>query len=438
ITVPVRLKAAPHYLNNHRQFVHVYEGQVSLHDPGEYRVDARVEWRHAQWNCEPPLEFVKSPETVLLNGSSIAKSGVGTPPVVTVERDDQRLLPLDRYFELPLCTTMDEPGRWVPTSALPRSPRGQTDDNAGGLDGFYSLPPVAEDGRVFVPYRCRYRTVTYKEFVTTSHDQFPVIHWFGDSNSRRAMRMFQTGGAYCANERDQRERIDCLCNDYPKDLYEDNVYNKGPTPHLYRVYADGIDSREVVEPDFVDDRHKRDSFVHIYYRFTKGITNEAGAYWREAINADSLRKYPAPSIVIYQGTTWDVYLKRFDEFTREVDDLISALQTVYAKDTLFIYRTGQFWCCRPYGLTDESKRFTRLRFQAYNEYMQYQFVRRLNATVWDVMHLGETRHPETKRSPTNLPCLSGHSRSELVMLENQLLMNTLCNQQLHRHSRSVV
>ncbi|KAJ1917967.1 hypothetical protein H4219_002908 [Mycoemilia scoparia] len=448
VTVPVRLKPVDHYLNNYRQFTHVYEGEAKLFDQGQYHIDARLEWRGAQWNFDPPLEFVKTPELRLMMADD-RNSRAFPQSVVTVIHDDSVIAPLDEYYSLPLCKSMDEPGRWIPISQIPdfnkiadklplnNDDNNNNNNNNSGSSGsaydkeFYSLPPLAEDNRIYVPYHCRYRTIPYDKFIARGQTQFPVIHWFGDSNSRRAMRMFEAGGKYCDDPEERKNSLNCLCNDYPKDLYPDEWYQGMEKPYLYKVYASGIDNSEVspeTRGTAQTPHDPNEPFIHIYYRFTKGITSEDDSYWRDDINPQNLARYPKPNIVIYQGTTWDVYLKDFETFTHEVDDLIETLRTVYdPKTTRFIYRTAQFWCCRPYDFTVETRRFSRLRFQAYNEYMLYHFTRKLNAKVWNVQHLGESRHPDTKRSPTNLPCISGHSRSELLFLENQLFMNYLYN-----------
>ena len=169
-----------------------------------YIIDARLEWRNAQWNFDPLLEFVKTSESLI---KIYDEDGMKSSRMsfITVVKSDERLKPLNQYYDLPLCKAMDKPGRWIPTSKISSS-----QDSS-------PVPPVAEDGRLHVPYHCRYRTISYKEFISKGQTGFYVIHWYGDSNSRRAMQMFQYRGRFCGNgEDDKINNLACICNDYSK------------------------------------------------------------------------------------------------------------------------------------------------------------------------------------------------------------------------------
>ncbi|KAJ2580573.1 hypothetical protein EV177_010570, partial [Coemansia sp. RSA 1804] len=91
----------------------------------------------------------------------------------------------------------------------------------------------------------------------------------------------------------------------------------------------------------------------------------------------------------------------------------------------FIYRSGPYWCCR--NAEADDKKYSRLRFVAFDRYARSVFRRRLRARVWDVMSVQANRPPESKRLSENMPCLSAHSRGELIHLDNQILMNMVVN-----------
>ncbi|KAJ1760615.1 hypothetical protein LPJ69_003353, partial [Coemansia sp. RSA 1752] len=91
----------------------------------------------------------------------------------------------------------------------------------------------------------------------------------------------------------------------------------------------------------------------------------------------------------------------------------------------FVYRTGPYWCCR--NAEDQQKKYSRLRFASFDAHARAVFRRVLSARIWDVSGPSSQRPPEAKRNPENMPCLSVHSRSELVHLDNQIFINMLVN-----------
>ncbi|KAI8318893.1 hypothetical protein GQ54DRAFT_341613 [Martensiomyces pterosporus] len=284
--------------------VHVYEGTVRLYDPGLYEVDARLEQRNGEWNAEPgqpTVDFSETKMRTMVPGNEYVRSQV------QVLRDTKHPTYLKRHQNLPLCTQGDEAGRWVPEENLPKSWRPWQ----------YAMP--AEDGRVWLPYHCRLRRISHAEFVFHMSLRHSSVHWYGDSNSRRSIRPFMLGGKWC-HENSTWTRLDCLCNDAPKDLFPDEWYTSMPVPHWYRIHTHGAngsevfadlskqplrptDKRPILPKDPIDDGYygpdymppgyaNRNDYFDLYYLFTRGTLDMYGSYWDRDITEHNITRCP--------------------------------------------------------------------------------------------------------------------------------------------------
>ncbi|KAJ1877292.1 hypothetical protein LPJ57_004020 [Coemansia sp. RSA 486] len=404
----------------------VYEGTARLYDPGVYLLDARIEARDGQWNPEDkePVEYIEE-DTVLCEDR------------IRVKRDPRHPTYLGRHQNLPLCVNGDDPGRWVPEKNLPRHWHK------------WAFVYPAEDGRVWLPYLCRLRRISHAEFVFHMSYLYPSVHWYGDSNSRRTLRPLVSAGKWC-HRQSIADRLDCLCNDAPKDIFPEEWYAGMPVPHWYRIHTHGIngseiymdlrpgggrtDPRPILEKDPADDRYlpdyvppgyaNRNDHYDLYYLFTRGTLDMYGSYWARDITPQTVSKYPKASLVVFQMITWDVAFGRFGDFVQQTALLVRRLKHVYP-NAQFVYRSAPFWCCRaPDG---KDKKYSRLRFLAFDRHARAVFRRHLDADVWDVQGPAAQRSPESKRLEENIPCRSAHSRAEVIHIDNQLLMNMLIN-----------
>ncbi|KAJ1960257.1 hypothetical protein GGI12_003901 [Dipsacomyces acuminosporus] len=428
--VTVSVDVRPITDDRNTDLARVYQGTVRLYDPGFYKLDATLEHRDSQWNAEP------GQKSVGLIGMNLDTEGS-----VSVIRDLKHPTYLGNHQKLPLCTSADEPGRWIPVDNLPKHWKA------------WQYVSPAEDGRVWLPYHCRLRRISHAEFTHKMSQKYDSVHWYGDSNSRRSIRPFITAGKWC-NEKDSLKRLDCLCNDAPKDLFPDDWYPSRPQPHWYRIHTNGVNGSEVFEDlrklplnptddkpipeddlEAVDDDaygygftpkaySQRNDYFDLYYLFTRGTRDMYGSYWARDITAQNIAAYRKPSLVIVQMITWDVAFGSYESFIKELPPLIKRLQKVYP-NTQFIYRSGPYWCCK--DSEDEEKKYSRLRFMAFDHQARRLFKKHLKAGVWDVIKAPSSRPPEVKRLKENLPCLSAHTRAELIHLDNQLLMNMLVN-----------
>ncbi|KAJ1833781.1 hypothetical protein LPJ63_002495 [Coemansia sp. RSA 2711] len=417
---------------------HVYEGAAQLFDPGLYALDARIEFRNGQWNADPGLhtpDYKETPMRNTLPGNPLV------PSQVHVLYDPRHATYLGRHQNLPLCTDGAAPGRWIPERNLP--PTWKT----------WQYMSPAEDGRVWLPYACRLRRISHAEFVFHMSRRWPSVHWYGDSNSRRTLRPFVMGGKWCY-EASSTARLDCLCNDAPKDLFPSEWYPGMPVPHWYRVHTNGVhsteihadlrrllqeptDPRPILDKDPSDDGNfgpahvppgyrLRDDYFDLYYRFTRGTLDIYGSHWERDITSAAVAPYQPASLVVVQLITWDAAFGSFARFKIDVERLANRLRTVYPRAE-FVYRSGPYWCCR--NSDDQAKKYSRLRFQSFDAHARNVFQRKLRARVWDVMSPPGQRPPESKRLSENMPCRSAHSRAEHIHLDNQVFMNMLVNGQ---------
>ncbi|KAJ2161116.1 hypothetical protein GGF46_001705 [Coemansia sp. RSA 552] len=432
VTVSVNMQPAFKPQQNAR--VRVYEGTAQLFDPGVYEVDARIEQRNGQWNAEPGDETPPYTETLMKTTLPLGSS----ESQVRVLRDVKHPSYLRRHQNLPLCKSGSAAGRWIPEANLPRSWKAWQ----------YMFP--AEDGRVWLPYSCRLRRISHAEFVFHMSRSHSSVHWYGDSNSRRTLRPFMMGGKWC-HQANTTTRLDCLCNDAPKDLFPSEWYPNMPVPHWYRIHNLGVDSDEVyadlrqrplmpTDPRPIMDKDPSDTgfgpgfvppgyglrkdYFDLYYLFTRGTLDMYGSYWERDITRHQVSQYRPADLVVVQLITWDVCFGKYSQFTSQVNRLVKRLRHVYPKAE-FVYRTGPYWCCR--SPEDQTKKYSRLRFVAFDAYARNAFQKGLGARVWDVSGPQSQRPPESKRRPENMPCRSAHSRSEHIHLDNQLFMNMIVN-----------
>ncbi|KAJ2339760.1 hypothetical protein GGF43_006570, partial [Coemansia sp. RSA 2618] len=297
--------------------LHVYEGTAQLFDPGLYAIDARIEFRNGQWNAEPNQRMPAYQETPMRTS---LPSNVLVQSQVLVQRDTKHPTYLRRHQDLRLCTDNAAVGRWIPKANLPATWKAWQ----------FMIP--AEDGRVWVPYHCRLRRISYAEFVFHMSMTRPSMHWYGDSNSRRTLRPFILGGKWC-HEANSSTRMDCLCNDAPKDLYPSTWYDAMPVPYWYRIHNSGVFSSEVYAdlrlqaqlptdprpildkypsdtrfgPDYVPPGYRlRNDYFDLYYRFTRGTLDTHGSHWERDITHAAIAPYRPANLVVFQMITWDV------------------------------------------------------------------------------------------------------------------------------------
>ncbi|KAJ2614367.1 hypothetical protein H4S08_001730 [Coemansia sp. RSA 1365] len=160
-----------------------------------------------------------------------------------------------------------------------------------------------------------------------------------------------------------------------------------------------------------------------------GLTDRNIPPWDTYFNSEFSNQMGDPAVAIFGLTNWDVAFSNFEYFTGEVDKLIKTVEMVYKYNTDIIIRTGQYYCCTSDTDIFWKRRYSRLRNHYFDKYLidafQRHFYGRRRVRIWNVSRISETR-PYEAREDIHW-CAANHARSEVVEIENQVLMNAMCN-----------
>ncbi|KAJ2358112.1 hypothetical protein GGF43_001035 [Coemansia sp. RSA 2618] len=402
ISVPVRLQMTQDIRNTQRDAVHVYEADVVLRDADEYAVRGYIEFRDAEWNPDGglvPVEY--EPEMLHI------------PELLTVQvaDDGSSIYSLARHMELPLCADAGGDGRWVRADRLPFD----TDQ----------LPEPENHGLVWLPYTCRLRRVSYSEFVSCLSTGYPLMHWYGDSNLRRALKKITTLGEWCTNNAthyNSTETRSCLCEDY-RDVFL-------PFDSRYRELVIDVDEtggrtlKTAADISRVPERTAR-----VYLHKWEGLSARNKPGWLQAFDGGVTARFGQPQVALISLTNWDAAFSSRAYFAVEMQRLLDVIAREYSPQTQLVIRTGQYYCCRTDKTPRAPRSYSRLRNAYFDQYVIDAFRERFGAThrisVWDVSRVAERLPFDVRKE--NVKCPANHVRAELVEIENQVLMNAMCN-----------
>ncbi|KAL1922667.1 uncharacterized protein VTP21DRAFT_10206 [Calcarisporiella thermophila] len=420
-----------------RDGIHIYEAEVQIVDPGLYDLQALLEYRDGRWNFEydgqPMVPYLPT-EIPNPNGLTLQVKPV---PEALKENLKYEGIPVaslsaSHHFYLPVCTRGDHAGRWVPMKEFK----------------YYEYPknsPAATEGAglVWAPYTCRYIQYTYEQFNDCLHDNYPLIHWLGDSNTRRALKKIITQGAWC-NEQSlamasTAKQTACHCEDYLEADWNTTLFD--PVQRANHIIIGNKDEQGVLKS------------AEIWNYKWDGLTQFNNPAWdqlfidypEESVIRQQIPDLPAgashpqpkhkrwyltlapPRLLIVSLGNWDAAFLPYYQFYTELTRLVSFLRQRYLPyGTRIVYRPPQYFCCR---IDYEGRRYTTLRVEAYDRIARQMLTRDLGAEVWDVYEMARQLPRERKRLSET--CASNHVNSEMVEVENQVLMNMLCN----RHGR---
>jgi hypothetical protein len=159
-----------------------------------------------------PIHFVE------IKADSLPKI-LDTSPVIRVTSPEKMTPKI--YNKLPYCTRGDHPGRWVKLKAVTQSLSYKEPylDFSSAQTSFQ--PPIDfmthyQDrlGHIWLPFDCKYRSLSYTQFKhCLAHNNQEVLHFWGDSNVRRALKALSTNGAWCNTWYDPASP-ECNCYDW--------------------------------------------------------------------------------------------------------------------------------------------------------------------------------------------------------------------------------
>ncbi|KAJ1801521.1 hypothetical protein LPJ59_000195 [Coemansia sp. RSA 2399] len=400
ISIPVHLRQVQY---RGRDAAHVYEADVRLRDMDVYRPRGYIEFRDARWNPDG-----------ILDPQPFAPEQLEIPEHGQIHVSSQEIRSLETYMDMPLCTRADAEGRWVAVADIP-------------FDVTDQMLPLDNRNRVWMPYDCRMRTVSYREYAQCLADRYPVVHWFGDSNTRRALKKVTSLGQWCSTAEDIQSTV-CACNDNVEQYARYNS-NARVVPIDMDVQGGGVEAASGYLGGPVPGNKSR----IVAFKWD-GLTDRNQPAWSDpfdrpdGIPAHSSEMPPVAAVII-GVVNWDTAFSTRAFFAGQVQRLVEKVRKSYPESTEIIIRTGQYYCCT--SDTDKfwKRRYSRLRNSHYSSYIVDQFRDHLGphrVRIWDVASLAERRPYSARDAEINL-CPANHVRSELVDIENQLLMNAMCN-----------
>ncbi|KAJ1943877.1 hypothetical protein GGF37_002453 [Kickxella alabastrina] len=399
ISIPVNLQPVSDMRNRRQDSVHIYEANVVLRDIDVYHPEGFLEFRDARWNPEGPLLPQQySPEPLDI-----------TEAQQVVVKDEHRASPysLWKYTELPLCTDSNAEGRWVYVHNIPFDPE---------------LVPLPDNlNRVWLPYTCRLRRVSYAQFAQCLVSKYPRVHWYGDSNVRRSLKKISSLGEWCSTKEDQESAV-CTCEDYRSDFTRFSIHARNTFFDIDAVDG-GLSLANETDFARVPENKARMAVFKI-----EGLTARNVSPWIDRFANGTVKMFGNPQAVIISLVNWDAAFTSLEFFASQVALLIGRLNETYLPNTRIILRTGQYHCC----YSDQSatgRKYSQLRNRYFND-MHIGMIKEAlgdlyDVRVWDVASVAQ-RRPLVGRQESQA-CYSNHVRSEVVEVENQILFNSLCN-----------
>ncbi|KAJ1874903.1 hypothetical protein LPJ55_001117 [Coemansia sp. RSA 990] len=413
ISIPIKLRPVQHISMVHRNALHVYEGELQAFDEDVFSITGSVEYREGSWNYEQPslLPSIYSPEQIAVVRN--VQVAVHVPRTSTFHPEN--------HIHLPICQHADEPGRWVDASAMPPTAESQ------GIPVF--------NNKVWLPYRCRLRNYSYSDFLRCLEEYRPLspdstgkytIHWFGDANTRRALKKISSLGQWCSGI--MANRPQCICDDSGESFGRFTGQNTVRDTLLELNDEDG--GWSVRENGQIKERGLFHSQAKIYFHRWEGLTQYNGGRWQDIFRPSAISQYPRANLVVVSLGNMDVSFTQFLEYSRQLNELVALLQAVY-EDQHILLRMPQYFCCRaPSG--NPTRRMQKDRNRLYGEYAQrlfeLHFGQRLH--MWDVGSIVETLPLDQRKQVA--ACAVNTVPSEIVDLENLQLINGLCNPALLR------
>ncbi|KAI8368216.1 uncharacterized protein BYT42DRAFT_504122 [Radiomyces spectabilis] len=437
-----------------RTAIHIYEGEIEIHDSGTYSLEGLLEYTGGQWNFEkgPVLPYKPTAMQVLPTGTDTFHVKQSLEEHTTDVETATNIL--NEHLNLPLCKGADHAGRWL---SWPGDPQHAIQRVAG----------LNRHNKFWAPYNCRYRHITYPQFNRCLARKYSLgIEAYGDSNMRRSIKKFLSRGRWC-RDWSKRWQMDIPLRSFPAN-YTTPMYASSPADWKWtmddmqpvacycedyqerswnRAWFDPMTRRNNVllenTPEESDalgwdtewdsgsyDVTTRDGAILRSYKWD-GLTALNNPSWESAFTDGNATSTGRPDIAIFSLGNWDATYMRFEDFVHELDKLNTHIHARFigpgkedGRQTTIIYRTAQYYCCR----VDNTVRRRRLnsdRVRAFDSFARMVFKNLLNAVIWDTFTMGESQTLDVKKE--SIQCASNHAAADHVEIENQVLMNSLCN-----------
>lgn len=450
-----------------RERTHIYEAQVILPQEGSWELSSILEFVEARYNFEygpvspyKPIQIPVFPTG--LQYINISSNSQGQNPIIPKTDEDS----LKEHLALPLCKGFNNPGRWLP---FPKNSSSQ------GALASSQLAGLTRDGKYWAPYACRFRHLSYEQFNRCASKKYARgMNLYGDSNIRRSIKKFLSHGQWCKGWEnhitqpllpdDQKPVIDStylVRRDEPASppVVDNGDYN---SPKEYR-YTEESQTRNCYCEDFSEPHWNKTWFDPMARRFELIYSNNATeskalgiTEWDDKpVNGSSPKlgndRFPVSSykwdgltylnipgwdtavpssprevdVAIFSLGNWDAAFAELEPYLKDVDRLIRQIKEFYdLSKTKIIYRTAQYYCCR-IDVSGRTRQVSGPRLDSFEQEVRNRFVKELKAEIWDTYTLGETKTWDEKT--IGITCPSNHVPADQVDIENQILMNGLCN-----------
>lgn len=438
-----------------REKMHVYEATVALPPNGTYQIQSLLEFVEGRYNFEFGPVSPYKPVNLPVYPASSKQIIIGSPNKVSIEQQQ-----LKEHLSLPLCKSADNPGRWLPWPRI-----NSTDSDYASKEDLHLIAGLTRDGKYWAPYQCRYRHISYEQFNRCAAKKYSRgIDLYGDSNIRRSVKKFVSHGQWCKNweqhidapllPQDQvpivnqsllkRQQIgydrpedyryiipsqtrSCYCEDYSEEFWKPEWFN-GNARRFDLQYTNSVEQSLALgftEWDELDTKNitflRTHDVVPISSYKWDGLTYLNNPKWDTAVPTSD----KPVDIAIFSLGNWDAAFAKLEPFLNDVDSLIRQIKEHYdLSKTRIIYRTAQYYCCR-IDTSGRTRQVSGPRLDVFDKEVQLRFKRELNAEIWDTYTLGESKPWDEKI--TSITCPSNHVPADQVEIENQVLMNGLCN-----------
>jgi hypothetical protein len=426
-----------------RGWLHIYQVDAVLHDPGAYLLNATLEFQDAYWNTDLGPVQPYLPLTLPIEPG--AKIVVAGQQQTHSSGDDLKRLVLE-HLDLPLCQAGrgDYQGRWLPW------PFGDQ------VDGSRMVAGLDKHGKFWAPLTCRYRPLSHTEFHRCLARRFPGgLNIYGDSNMRRSIKSFLSHGQWCKHyERytnsnssalssrtfeaphiwhylgDPNQLRACQCEDFKEPTWNPAWFN-ATARRWDMVFGNTKEEASLLgyDTEWDDgDRQETDSVVVSSYKWD-GLTFMNDRGWDITFTQPTYQLPATADLVVISLVNWDMAYMQLDDFKHALQSLVQHLKSYYYDDNhhpRLIYRTPQYYCCRV-DQTARQRKSNTARMKTFDQAARQLFQAEFGGDlmIWDVTTMGESRTWDEKLEGAK--CGANHAQADVIHLENQVLMNALCN-----------
>jgi len=365
-----------------------YPGLLTGLQPGTYRWWVVHEFAEWGWTLPWNLSGTDRERGAAVYGKLLPASSAdpGTHPLAG---DQPIVVEGAAAAELPWCTT-SMGGRWSGHAAATATFEGRQ-------------LRISTAGQ-FVPSRCRLRRPSWPEFDACMDALGGDVSVFGDSNSRRALKVLSSRGAWC-NGTGEREAPHCMCEDCGNIC--DPAVEHVPYAFMNEVESEGA--------RFGAGRGRGIRFV-----------NQCGA---RSLNERFVSELVAKNVrvVVIAGVgAWDEAEFDLTQFQAHLVWMAGVLAKL-PPSLRFIFRTAPFFCCtNAISGREKPRRYSEKR----GAVMAHLYRRALSAAFpdalwWDTRALSEAV-PRAPGPQLPLACSSNHLDSWLVAEDVAVLQSLLC------------